>query len=61
LTPEIIAGIYLGTITSWDDSTLKAANLNQKNLRRGGYGHLPCYTDPMKSWLNLFFYAICCC
>ncbi len=26
LTPAIIAGIYLGTITSWDDATVKAAN-----------------------------------
>lgn len=26
MTPDIIAGIYLGTITSWDDAALKAAN-----------------------------------
>ena len=26
LTPDIIAGIYLGTITSWDDASIKAAN-----------------------------------
>ncbi len=26
LTPAIIAGIYLGTITSWDDAAIKAAN-----------------------------------
>jgi phosphate transport system substrate-binding protein len=26
LTPSIIAGIYLGTITSWDDAAIKAAN-----------------------------------
>lgn len=25
-TPSIIAGIYLGTITSWDDTSIKAAN-----------------------------------
>jgi phosphate transport system substrate-binding protein len=28
LTPDIIAGIYLGTITSWDDAAIKAANPN---------------------------------
>ncbi len=26
LTPDIIAGIYLGKITSWDDASIKAAN-----------------------------------
>jgi len=26
LTPDIIAGIYLGTIKSWDDAAIKAAN-----------------------------------
>src|SRR5579863_61310 len=26
LTPDIIAGMYLGTITSWDDALIKAAN-----------------------------------
>jgi phosphate transport system substrate-binding protein len=26
LTPAIIAGMYLGTITSWDDASIKAAN-----------------------------------
>jgi phosphate transport system substrate-binding protein len=52
-TPEILAGIYLGKITKWDDSAIKAANKGV-NLpgdkivvvhRSDGSGTTFCWTD----------------
>ncbi len=53
LTPDIIAGIYLGTVSKWDDPKIKAANpgakLPSKNIevahRSDGSGTSFCFTD----------------
>ena len=52
-TPEVVAGIYLGTINKWDDAKIKAANpgvnLPSKSIevvhRSDGSGTTFCFTD----------------